>query len=176
VLLECNDREMTQTVALAGRRYLSVATLLNDGEPARKSFVKRLEGGFKLRTVLCDVPATPNSKLTKTIVETRSECDPFTSIPLHEIRQRGVGALPLQHGRHDAQCEDTVRDHAVLRQPILASAINGIIASSSDQLNGAVDDLRSSTTDVIPRSAEEDVCQDFVALGSHLWTQSSRNT
>ena len=172
VLLERSDREMTQTVNLGGRNYISVGAQTDDGEPTRKSFVKRPEGGFKLRTDLCDVPPTPNSKVTKTIVETRSDCEPFISIPLQEIRQRCVGSMPLQE-RHSAKSEDT--DHTAIQQPIQSSLITGITVSTSDQLSDAVDDLRSSTRGVASRS-EEGSYQGLAALGSQLWTQSSRNT
>ena len=174
VLMECSDRDGMQAAkpeAMSGSRCLSVAALVDAGKPSSKSFIKRPQGGYKMRTVLSDFPATPNSKLTKTIVETRSECEPFISIPLHEIRQRGVGVTHLT-GREGGRREDTDVDHTASRQPILSGS-TGILTNSSDQLSGALDDLRSSTNELIVRK-EEGECQDLVALGRNIWTQSSQ--
>lgn len=175
VLLEFSDHEMTRATnpaAMGGNKSLSVAALFDDGKPALKSFIKRREGGYKMRTVLGDFPATPNSKLTKTIVETRSDCEPFVSIPLHEIRRRGVG-VTRRMGREKGQRDDTDVYHTASRQPIVSGS-NGILTSSSDQLSRAIDDLRSSTNESIPRS-EESGRQGLVALGKKIWTQTSPN-
>lgn len=175
VLLECSDRERTQgtkPASTGGSKCLSVAPLVDDGKPTSKSFIKRPEGGYKMRSVLGDFPATPNSKITKTIVETRSECEPFISIPLHEIRQRGVG-VARQMGSEGGRRKDSDVDHTASRQSIMSGS-TGILTSSSDQLSGALDDLRSSTNELIARNGEGG-CQDLAALGRNVWSQASPN-
>ncbi|KAI2505503.1 hypothetical protein MHU86_8934 [Fragilaria crotonensis] len=175
VLLECSDRERkhgTKPASTGGSKCLSVAPLVDDGKPTSKSFIKRPEGGYRMRSVLGDFPATPNSKITKTIVETRSECEPFISIPLHEIRQRGVG-VARQMGSEGGRRKDSDVDHTASRQSIMSGS-TGILTSSSDQLSGALDDLRSSTNELIARNGEGG-CQHLAALGRNAWSQASPN-
>jgi hypothetical protein len=172
ILLECNDHEKSEAAPshFVGRSRRLPFDGLVDTAKTPKLLVRQGVGGFKLRARLSVDTPIPSSKITTTIVETRSDCDPFTSISLKEIRQSGTS---ISSGINHAN-ENNVMDGIPTYQPVMSSANTGINGSNSILFDIAVQDLQVSD-DVVQSQASGNAQQDLIALGNRLWTQPTPN-
>jgi hypothetical protein len=174
MLLECNDQENPQGAPLqfsGSFRRLPLDGLV-DKSKNPKSLVRQGVGGFKLRSFLGVDSTIPSSKLKTTIVETRSDCDPFNSIPLNEIRHDGASASNVC-GINEAETENNETD-GIPNNPGVMSNANAGTTARSILFDIAIQDIQVSD-DVMQPLASSTGQQELVGLGNRLWTQPTPN-